>query len=114
MSSPKRKKTDSKSDESKDYDLPPEVMRVADRIGLRTNVPVSEIMKFVKETIGPTEMANMRHQTYNIRDLQSKMLRYGQKQHHVRRRRKAGILTSSQRKKLFDIRGCKDIRYDLY
>lgn len=111
MSTPIHRKPDQ---EEEGDPLPAEVLQVAERISLRTRVPVTEMRTFLEETIGRKEVDGLTYQTYNIRDLQSKMLRYGQKQHHVRRRKKSGILTSRERKRLFDIRNSRDLKYDTF
>lgn len=111
----KKRKLDQDKDGRENWcGLPAEVIQVAQRIGLRYQVSLREVRDFVAELITEKGMEKMKHQTYNIRDVQGKLLRFAQQKHHANRRKKQAVLTSEQRKKLFDVRGKTDLKYSTF
>lgn len=115
MSARKKQRTSGTPQKQEDDSgLPEEVIRVAQRIGLKQNVSINDIRQFVKDAIGEEEYEKLKYQTYNLRQIQSKILRYSQKIRQVTRKKKVNVLNSKERKKLFDVSGSKELRYDTF
>lgn len=92
--------------------LPDEVLQVADRIGLKRNVPISATNSFLKNRVPEKILEkDLKYQAYifnEIKPPKKETSDAGDK------RKKSNALTSDQRKRLFNLKDCKDITYAMF
>lgn len=111
------------------YDnLPPEVLVVSDRIGLRKGAKVAQVQSLMKETLGEESAESLRFTTYRLKDVQMRLrfLRGQRKFKKISKKsRKKGVkpnnlkkkmqLTAKQRRQLFDLKESKeDLKYETF
>lgn len=96
--------------------LPPEVTRIAERIGLVTNVSGADINQFLTDHLESGSPSDIANQAYNLKKLSEKTKIEGAKR-HVKQEIVKGPkdkLTSKERKKLFDIKGSKQFQFETF
>ena len=95
--------------------LPTEVTRVAGRIGLSTNVSAADINKVLDEYI-EAGTSSMGHQAYNLKKASEKTTAEGQSRAKImdKAKRVKNKLTSKERKKLFDLKKSKELKYSIF